>query len=79
MTRRHQRGWLRSAQGLDAAAALVLIDRRQVVRECEVDAAGLLRLHELAAAGEVDLDWGAGGWQFFQPTGGADLDARPAD
>ncbi len=56
-----------------AAAALALIDRRQVVRECELDAAGLLRLHELAAAGGVHLDWGAGGWQFFT----ADRRSRP--
>ncbi len=79
LTRRHQPASLRAAQCLDVVSALALIDGWHAVRECEVDAAGLVRLHELAAAGEVHLDWGAGGWQFFQPPGEPARDALPAD
>ncbi len=53
------------AESLELAAAMLIVQQRRVVREIEVEPVTLLSLHALAAAQQVELDWGVGGWQFF--------------
>ena len=52
-------------KSLDPEAGLLALRRRGLLRESEVHPRLLLSLHALAAAGQVQVDWGIGGWQFF--------------
>ena len=53
------------ADGLDVDGALLALRQRGMLRESQINEPMLLALHALAAAGEVQVDWGMGGWQFF--------------
>lgn len=56
---------LMAVASLELDHALLALRRRGMLRESEVDRRTLLSLHALGAAGQVEVDWGIGGWQFF--------------